>query len=210
MKNKTLLPLALAMVLAPSVFAANLGSNDATSTMTITVDPYINITKTANNETATITEVGTNYSYLKYTNALFAKFHVATNTDDDQIALTGTTGPEDTPSLYGTADAPVIVFANTTHEPTVAAIADAGANTTATNNANAIAFTVTPRIDKTANSGAADPKSKTLNNGVITYTLQNGDYDFTYTLNTKADKTVSTLDQDGMYTSKIVMSHVTP
>lgn len=97
-----LLPAALAlMLMSPAVFAA--ASDEATSTLNITVPEFINITKDNSSvETASAT-FDDNYTTITVTPALNAVFNVVNNQPDRAIYLSATapTSGGSTTALYG-------------------------------------------------------------------------------------------------------------
>ena len=119
-----LLPTALAlMLISPAVFAA--ASDEATSTLNLTVPEFINITKDNSSvETASAT-FDDNYTTITVAPALNAIFNVVNNQPDRAIYLSATapTTGGATTALYGTdAESMNIVFTNNSRQPADTAV----------------------------------------------------------------------------------------
>jgi len=217
MKIKTLLPVALMMMLVSPAFAEDpaTASNSAQSELQITVPEFINITKETSVEASTATFDPT-YSTITLVPALNANFKVITNKPNDSIKLTATAleGSVQVNAIYGTAaDDVKLVFTNINRAPSAGAIDNIKGSTPAVaSNANAIAFKLTPTITPDTNSGATDPAATYDNGtGTISYVLQNGIYGFSYAVGTTAEaNTFSTHDTNGTYKATLTLSQVTP
>ena len=97
-----LLPVALALMVAPMAFAEP--ASNAQSDMSITVSPFLNITKKS--ETATTgAQFNDSYTTLKLNTPLSAEFEVINNVPDKVIYLKATcpSAGGDQQALYGTA-----------------------------------------------------------------------------------------------------------
>lgn len=212
-KITKLLPLAMAlMMMSPAVFAAAV--DNSSSTMTLTVPEFINITKKASSvETANATFDDT-YETITI-DQMNAEFQVVNNKPGQVIQLSGKTELDATSvdALYGTgANALNLVFTNNTGvKATSGAVTNiTGASPSAKDNANAIAFSVTPEITPEANSGATEPTIN-FNAGIVKYTISNGIYAMKYTIGTTAvANTFSTHDTNGDYKATLTLSKVTP
>lgn len=213
-KITKILPLAMALMLAGSAFAATAETaNEQSSTMVLTVPEFINITKTDSVEEANA-EFNADYTTLNTSVTMNAGFHVITNVPDKKIYLKGTCQGADgvQTALYGdSAGALNLVFANEQVKPTTAAITNiTGKAPAKADNANAVAFSLTPAITPDAASGAVDPNA-VLADGKVTYTLKNGAYDMVYTLGqTASENTFSTHDTWGTYKATLVLTDANP
>lgn len=213
-KITKILPLAMALMLAVPAFAATADTtNSQTSTMTLTVPEFINITKTDSVEEANA-EFDADYTTLNTSVTMNAGFHVITNVPDKKIYLKGTCQGADGEqvALYGdSAGVLNLVFANEQRKPTTAAITNiTGKAAAKASNENAIAFSLTPSITAIAASGATDP-SAVLADGKVTYTLKNGAYDMVYTLGqTALAETFSTHDTWGTYKATLLLTDANP
>ncbi len=221
MKFTKFIPLVFALALAVPAFAE--GSSNATSTMIIGVDEYINITTedVTLNSTATPTE---DYASLNLDPTLAATFHVVTNHPGDHVYLTATTladGNAVNALCAGSAankyymvfgkQAAVATAAFNTTTGAVQNITNGGNAVAVESNPNAIAFEVTPSF---ARSGAAtaDPSPTAITNtGVVAYDIDNGIYDMTYTLaSSPVATTFSTHVTNGTYRAILRLSHTNP
>ena len=207
------IPVALALMLSVPAFAET--SPTATSTMQINVPEFINITKESAQEASTASFNDT-YTTITLSPAMNANFRVITNKPGDQVKLTGTAlgGSTQVNALFGTVDALNLVFTNTTstEPPADTAVSNiTGGTPAAKDNANAIAFTLTPTITPNTASGATTP-GKAFATGIATYTLNtSGVYDMSYAVGTTAvANTFSTHDTNGTYKATITLSQVTP
>ena len=210
------LPVALALMLTCPAFAAT--SDNAKSTMTLTVPEFINITKGSCIETATAS-FNDEYTTIDLDNAMSGVYTVITNKPGDKVKISATAMADgaETPALFGSdADSLKLVLTNIgsgKHAATVSAITNCKTGAAIDQNANAICFKLTPVITPDATSGAKAPlSSKIGDDGYgVTYTIDNGKYDFTYTLGQKAEsKTFSTHDTDGTYKATLTLSQVNP
>ena len=214
------LPVALALMLTCPAFAAT--SNNAKSTMTLTVPEFINITKGSCIETATASFDDT-YKKITLDNAMSGVYTVITNKPGDKVKISATAMADgaETPALFGSdADSLKLVLTNIgsgKHAATVSALTNCKATkdtaTAIAQNANAICFKLTPVITPDATSGAKAPLSSTVGDDGygVTYTIDNGKYDFTYTLGQTAESnTFSTHDTDGIYKATLTLSQVNP
>ena len=214
-KITKLLPLAMAlMMMSPAVFAAAADSNS--STMTLTVDEFINITK----EATTVETAGATFDdgYTEITiEEMTADFKVINNKPGQVIQLYGSTNASGsvTKAICGaSASSFNLVFTNQTG---VKATVDDVTNITngspqPASNKNAIAFAVSPNITPDAASGATAPETLFDNTaGTIKYTISNGIFDMKYPIATTAvANTFSTHDTYGEYSATLLLSKVTP
>lgn len=214
MKFTKFLPLTVAVMMMATPAFANDGQSSATANFDLDIPTYVNIVKDeASNETSVAT-IGSNYTTLTFDNALVAKFNVVTNAANTHIQLTGTaneTGGEKT-ALYGDdASAMKLVFTQDTVPANTIQNVISG-----TSSNNAIAFTVN---FTGGHSGAAtaDPTGVVAavgENGAkkVDYTIDNGQYSFTYTVTGEdiADGSFDTNDTAGHYKAKLTLSYVTP
>ena len=214
MKITKLLPLAVALLLVCPAQADIVQSEQATAEFSVTVPAYINITRTSLDSalTTTVTEIGADYSSLKLASAMNATFHVATNKKGDKVKLTGKCAKDTNLTLFAAANgtSPVLVFTNSTYAVDQDAINSAGAKGAGNGNPNAIAFDVTAVC---ANDGVAahggSITATAFADNVITYTLNNGEYNFSYTMPTTINNaTFTTLDENGTYKAILYMDHV--
>ena len=225
MKTKIvkLLPVALALMLISPAFAEVVaGSNTATSTQIITVPKFINITHDpASVESATAQFNGT-YSVITLDNSMNTQFHVVTNNPDEAIKLTATclAGKKQVNALYGDdAKNLRLIFTNNGKDKR-AAEATAVTNIMGTpaidQNANAIAFTLTPTFAVDSTAGGTEPRATLEAGGEgiqagVKYRITNGAYNFNYTVGTTAiANTFSTHDTDGTYKATLTLSQVSP
>lgn len=220
MKTKIvkLLPVALALMLISPAFAEVVaGSNTATSTQQITVPKFINITHVAGSSVEE-TSAGFNATYDEITleKAMNTQFHVVTNNPDEAIKLTATclAGGSQVNAVYGDDDQNLrLIFTNNGTGARAAeesAVTNIMATPAKAQNANAIAFVLTPTITPDSASGAADPTATKEEDGVK-YKIVNGAYDFNYALaQTAVAETFSTHDTDGIYKATLTLSQVSP
>lgn len=215
MKKLTkILPLAMALMFAGSAFAATAETTNTQNTeLTLTVPEFINITQ-LDSVTEATAEFDANYTTLTASVPMNANFHVITNVPNKAIYLKATcsTNEGEKPALSGTsASALSIAFANTSNKPSASAVQNALTNAPVkADNANAVAFVLTPNIVADATSGAEAPGASYASN-VVTYTLKNGAYDFEYALTQAAtDGTFSTHDTNGTYTATLTLTDANP
>ena len=227
MKTKIvkLLPVALALMLISPAFAEEgaAASKTATATQVITVPKFINITHDpASVESATAQFNGT-YSVITLDNSMNTQFHVVTNNPDEAIKLTATclADGNQVNALYG-ADAQnlrLIFTNNGTGDRAAATTAVTnimGDETAIAQNANAIAFTLTPTFAVDSTSGGTTPIAtlEAAGEGIqagVKYRITNGAYNFNYTVGTTAmANTFSTHDTDGTYKATLTLSQVSP
>lgn len=219
MKITKFLPLALALTLAVPAFAAEGDGTSAFSDLQISVPSFINITRNEDlmvesaDATLSFTETNTSLSLNKN---LVASFHVLTNNPNEQVKLTATAlaGGSQTNALSGNDEEHLnIVFTNI-GSGARAATGDAVKNIldgadAAKNNANAIAFMLTPLVETDNSTNAAITDVKKVGDGVE-YKITNGEYDFKYTVGTTSlANTFSTHDTDGTYQATITLSRLT-
>lgn len=210
------LPIAMALMLISPAFAAT--SESAQSTMTLTVPEFINITKGSCVETATAS-FNDEYTTIDLDNAMSGIYTVITNKPGDKVKISATALADgsETPALFGSdADNLKLVLTNIgsgKHAAKASAITNCKTGAAIDQNANAICFKLTPVITPDAASGAKAPLSSTMGDDDygVTYTIDNGKYDFTYTLGQTAEsKTFSTHDTDGTYKATLTLSQVNP
>lgn len=210
------LPIAMALMLISPAFAAT--SESAQSTMTLTVPEFINITKGSCVETATAS-FNDEYTTINLDNAMSGVYTVITNKPGDKVKISATALADgsETPALFGSdADNLKLVLTNIgsgKHAAKASAITNCKTGAAIDQNANAICFKLTPVITPDATSGAKAPLSSTMGDDDygVTYTIDNGKYDFTYTLGQTAEsKTFSTHDTDGTYKATLTLSQVNP
>lgn len=209
------LPLAMALMLVGPAFAAP--ENAATSTMTLTVPEFINITKQADCiETATAS-FDDEYTVINLDAAMNGKYTVITNKPGDKVKISATALADgvETPALFGTdADNLKLVLTNIgsgKHAAKATAITNCKTGAAIDQNANAICFKLTPVITPDTTSGAKAPLSTTMGDDDfgVTYVIDNGKYDFAYTLGQTAEaKTFSTHDTNGTYKATLTLSQV--
>lgn len=215
MKFTKFLPLTVAVMMMATPAFANDGSGTATANFDLNIPTYVNIVKDpSSNENATAT-ISNNYTTLQFDKDLVAKFNVVTNAPSTHIQLTGKsteTGGEKT-ALYGTDAANMkLVFA----QETAAAGTIQNTITNGENSPNAIAFNL-GFVGTHSGAATADPVGVTDAVGeggakLINYTIDNGEYTFTYTVTGAgiADNSFDTKDTAGHYKAKLTLSYVTP
>ena len=209
-----LLPVALAlMIAAPATFADP--SNNAQSDMSITVSPFINITKEAAVETSNA-QFNDTYTTLKLDASMNANFKVINNVPDKVIYLKATcpSAGGEQKALYGNAaDKINIVFTNGSRQsetPASAVTNITSATPAVAQNPNAIAFAITPTITPDTATGAATPTAEMDGNNVK-YTIKNGVYAMNYSIVADAlANTFSTHDTDGTYKATLLLTDVAP
>ena len=226
MKTKIvkLLPVALALMLISPAFAEVVaGSNTATSTQIITVPKFINITHDPASVESAGAQFNGTYSVITLDKSMNTQFHVVTNNPDEVIKLTATclAGGNQVNALYG-ADAQnlrLIFTNNGTGDRAAATTAVTnimGTETAIAQNANAIAFTLTPTFAVDSTSGGKTPTATLEAGGKgtqagVKYSISNGAYNFNYTVGTTAiANTFSTHDTDGEYRATLTLSQVSP
>ena len=221
MKFTKFIPLVFALALAVPAFAEGEVGSNATSTMIIGVDEYINITTEdlTLNSTATPTE---DYASLNLDPTLAATFHVVTNHPGDHVYLTATTLADSNAvnalCAGSAANKYYLVFgkqaavSDVKFDTATAAVQNiTNGSPAVASNANAIAFEVTPSYQRSG-AAAADPSPAAITNaGVVAYDIDNGIYDMTYTLaNSPVATTFSTHDTNGTYQAILKLSHTNP
>ena len=211
----------MALVLVSPAFAdvpvAANSSHSADSTMNLTLPEFISIKRTSEVNTAQA-EYDSDYTTLTTKPQMNANFHVITNQPNKVIYLTGTcqcAGGGEEKALYSTDFADEksllnLVFANQTVAPTATEVQNiTGGTPDATQNANAVSFTLTPAFTYDKDTTGADVTQAVYELGKVTYTVQNGIYDVAYTLGTTANAgTFSTKDTQGLYKATITLSDV--
>ena len=214
------LPILMALMLVSPAYAdyTTNSVHSADSTMTLTLPEFISIKKTSSVESAQA-QYDADYTTLTTDNTMNAVFHVITNVPNKVIYLKGTCNGEDgdTPALYssnvtGANDMLNLVFANQTVKPTTKSIQNITSGTAAAEqNANAVSFTLKPVFTYDKDSTGAEISSVNYELGKVTYTIQNGIYDVTYTLGqTALANTFSTKDTQGEYKATITLTDVNP
>ena len=213
MKFAKFIPVALALTLACPAFASP--ATQAQSDQSITVPTFFNISVSSTHESTGATFNDT-YTTITLGDALDATFHVITNVPTDKVYLTAyakENGVATTKALGGASDATSlkIVFTNdsvTNGSPT-GAIADCLGTPSIENNADAIAFVLTPTVTNDADSGMSAAPTGALASNVVTYTFTKaGEVDFKYVMGTSAiGNTFSTHDTAGTYKATLKMSH---
>lgn len=213
-KLTKLLPAALALVLmSTAAYAAP--SDEATSTLQITVPEFINITKDGSSTETTSATFDDNYSTITLSPSLNAIFNVINNQPDREIYLSATapTSGGSTTALYGDdADNMKIVFTNSTRQPADTSVTNitSGSGTAYKANPDAIAFAISPTITPDTESGAEEPQ-KEFNSNKAKYTIKNGKYKMQYTIGTTAEaNTFSTHDTDGTYQATMTLTTTGP
>lgn len=208
------LPAVLAlMLMSPAAFAA--ATNTDSSTMTINVPEFINITKKDTSVEAARATFSDAYDTITLDATMNAIFEVITNKPGDKIKVSATALADGSQvdALYGTSDSALnIVFTNieSGREATAAAVQNIMTTPAKKDNANAIAFSLTPTISPDTETGAATPTAAYADNAVE-YTLQNGVYEFGYAVGTNAvANTFSTHDTYGTYKATLTLSQVKP
>lgn len=216
MKITKLLPLAFALALISPAFAVTGDKTTDQVEFTLSVPEFISITKVDadTQDSATVDSIGTDQTSIHLDHQLKTKFHVATNKPGDQITLTAKTNGKE--ALWGSAAAPVLVFTNENPKAgsvSESAIQKAGELEDASLSKNAIGFPITRTITPDTDTGAVviegEGSRESFANNTITYTLENGVYDFAYVLNQEINSTVSALDEAGTYSATLTMTHVT-
>ena len=213
-----LLPVAFALMLINPAFADP--SNKAQSDLSVTVAPFINITKEAETPTANA-RFNDAYTTLDLDTTLSATFKVVNNVPDKVIYLRATcpSAGGDQQALYGTAaDAINIVFTNSSRQsatPTNSVSNITGATASAAQNPNAIAFAIKPTITPDTTTGAATPTAELSGKDGATdnvkYTIKNGVYTMKYDIQGSAlANTFSTHDTDGTYKATLYLTDVNP
>lgn len=215
-KLTKLLPAALAlMLMSTAAYAAP--SDEATSTLQITVPEFINITKDGSSTETTSATFDDNYSTITLSPSLNAIFNVINNQPGREIYLSATAptsgGGGSTAALYGeSADAMKIVFTNSTRQPADTSVTNitSGSGTAYKENPDAIAFAITPTITPDTESGAEEPQ-KEFSSNKAKYTIKNGKYKMQYTIGTTAEaNTFSTHDTDGTYQATMTLTTTGP
>ena len=227
MKTKIvkLLPVALALMLISPAFAEEgaAASKTATSTQIITVPKFINITHDPASVESAGAQFNGTYSVITLDKSMNTQFHVVTNNPDEAIKLTATclAGGNQVNALYG-ADAQNLrlIFTNNGTDKRAAeatAVTNImGEKTAIAQNANAIAFTLTPTFAVDSTSGGTTPTATLEAGGEgtqagVKYRINNGAYNFNYTVGTTAmADTFSTHDTDGTYKATLTLSQVSP
>ena len=227
MKTKIvkLLPVALALMLISPAFAEEgaAASKTATSTQIITVPKFINITHDPASVESAGAQFNGTYSVITLDKSMNTQFHVVTNNPDEAIKLTATclAGGNQVNALYG-ADAQNLrlIFTNNGTDKRAAeatAVTNImGEKTAIAQNANAIAFTLTPTFAVDSTSGGTTPTATLEAGGEgiqagVKYRITNGAYNFNYTVGTTAmADTFSTHDTDGTYKATLTLSQVSP
>lgn len=210
-KFTKLLTIAFAMtVFSSCAFAAP--SNNASSQLDLTVPEFLNIIK--EDSTVPAGEAAFDDTYTSITNispALHADFTVINNKPGRAIYLQSVAPSEGTPAaLYGTASDLNVVFVNMTNQPDATSVTSitAGGELNPAENANAIAFKITPTITPDSNSGA-QPVSPNWDTSKkqLKYTITNGKYSMSYAIGTTAlPNTFSTHDTNGTYRANLVLT----
>ena len=230
MKTKIvkLLPVALALMLISPAFAEEgaAASKTATSTQIITVPKFINITHDPASVESAGAQFNGTYNVITLDKSMNTQFHVVTNNPDEAIKLTATclAGGNQVNALYG-ADAQNLRLIFTNSGTDVGTASRAAEATAVTNimgkpaiaqNANAIAFTLTPTFAVDSTSGGTTPTATLEAGGKgiqagVKYRITNGAYNFNYTVGTTAiANTFSTHDTDGEYRATLTLSQVSP
>lgn len=211
------LPIAMALMLISPAFAAT--SNNAQSTMTLTVPPFINITKNADSKETATASFDDTYTTINLDQAMSGLYTVITNKPGDKVKISATALADgtETPALFGSdADNLKLVLTNIgtgKNAAKASAITNCKTGAAFDQNANAICFKLTPVITPDATSGAKAPLSTTMGDDDfgVTYVIDNGKYDFSYTLGQTAEaKTFSTHDTNGTYKATLTLSQVNP
>lgn len=221
MKTKIvkLLPVALALMLISPAFAEVVaGSNTATTTQIISVPKFINITHDPASVESAVAQFNGTYSEITLDKSMNTQFHVVTNNPDEAIKLTGTclAGGKQVNALYGEDPKALRLIFTNNGEDKRAATENAVTNIMGTpaidQNANAIAFTLTPSIAVDPNSGGTEPTASLEDTKAgVKYLITNGAYNFNYTVGTTAlANTFSTHDTDGYYKATLTLSQVSP
>ncbi len=213
-KLTKLLPAALALMLM-STAAYAVPSEEATSTLQITVPEFINITKDGSSTETTSATFDDNYSTITLSPSLNAIFNVINNQPDRKIYLSATapTSGGSTTALYGDdADNMKIVFTNNSRQPADTSVTNitSGSGIAYKENPDAIAFAISPTITPDTESGATEAQKEFANNKA-TYTIKNGKYKMQYTIGTTAEaNTFSTHDTDGTYQATMTLTTTGP
>lgn len=213
-KLTKLLPAALALMLM-STAAYAVPSDEATSTLQITVPEFINITKDGSSTETTSATFDDNYSTITLSPSLNAIFNVINNQPGREIYLSATapTSGGSTTALYGDdADNMKIVFTNNSRQPADTSVTNitSGSGTAYKGNPDAIAFAISPTITPDTESGAEEPQ-KEFNSNKAKYTIKNGKYKMQYTIGTTAEaNTFSTHDTDGTYQATMTLTTTGP
>lgn len=207
-----LLPVALALMIAVPAFA-DTASENATSTLNLTVDKFINITHSDSSiETAKAT-FDPSYTTITVDNSLTAAFHVINNDPTRKIYLSATAPTSDgnTPALFASDAAGAdlsIVLTNSTRKPAANAVTNitGRSGVAKASNPDAIGFTIEPTVTPQSGTGAEKPLISYADNKV-TYAIKNGEYDMSYKLSTAAiAETFSTHDTDGTYQATVTLT----
>lgn len=211
------LPVLFALALACPAFAD--AKDSAQSTMTLTVPPFINITKDDNCVESASATFNDNYTTITLNNAMSGLYTVITNKPGDKVKISATapTDGGETPALFGTDDKNLkLVLTNTgtgKNQAKSTAISNCKTGAAIADNANAICFSITPTITPDTTSGAKDPLNATMGDDGygVTYTIDNGKYGFSYVLAKTAEtNTFSTHDTDGTYKATLTLSQANP
>ena len=218
MKFTKFIPLAalvLAFTAVPT-FAATQGTGEATNTYSINVPDYFNVTQVSATTSSGAVTVGTDMATLTWDDTMGVTYKVVNNVPDKKFYLKATCPATGTPKAFGAAlsDAGAntqatvkLAFANTLSGQTAGAAAVTSALSADPNpaeNANVIAvlFTCAPA---TITNGTID--SRTMTSQEIVYQIDQGTYQFPYTMGTEAEAgTFSSHDAKGTYQATITIT----
>ena len=220
-KITKLLPIALALLLISPAFAEGVSHDPAsqTSNYSLTLDPFLDIQKLSEKVTTTVT-FDENYANLNLNEALSSNFRVYTNDAEQKLylyAAAGDIAAKDAPALYGEKNALKIIFAKTSNNGgSVKATAEdiKAVVSTPQQSKNAFALDLKPTYKMatiTPNGAISDPTATfEEGTGVVTYSMQNGIYDFNYITGLKAvDSSFNTYDTKGVYKATLTLSKAT-
>ncbi len=211
------LPIAMALMLISPAFAAT--SNNAQSTMTLTVPPFINITKNADSKETATASFDDTYTTINLDQAMSGLYTVITNKPGEKVKISATALADgaETPALFGTDDKNLkLVLTNIgtgKNQAKATAITNCKTGPAIADNANAICFSITPTVTPDAASGAKEPLTAVMGDDGygVTYTIDNGKYGFSYVLAQTAEaNTFSTHDTNGTYKATLTLSQVNP
>jgi len=208
MKFTKLIPLAMAAMLVSPAFAAT----SVPVELSITVPTFFNIVDESTNKSVSGTITGTAGDTLTLSAAMTPAFRVYTNYTANTVKLSATAplSSGTAAALYGSESAPKLVFTNTKSgsQPASGSVTDiTGGTSSASGNPNAIAFAFTPSVALVPGTGPDDNIGAAYATNVITYTMKNGQYTFSYEgATTPEDKTFSTMDESGTYKCNVTLA----
>jgi len=221
MKIKKFLPLAFVLALACPAFADS-PQDSATSTMNLTLNPFVYISTAQTNITSTST-FNADYTTLTLGTALSPTFKIVTNNPLQDITVSAKVNGGADEAFYPAAAAGsgwALAFANTAADaaPTSDAVANLTGGVVPTkteDNANVIgvginSMTLTPNVGSAGGGYRAGESAPVAGDNSLTYHLKEGTYNLAFVLNTtNMTKTFSTHDSHGTYTTVLKLTATT-